>query len=154
MKTMLAIAIAGFAFGAPATSMIAQAAGLNEVGWERYGVTGLMGALLIYLVTKFVPQLLKDARESAEKMQATFATALDKLASDHKAAAQIVATEAKAEAVEVAKHNSAANLSLCGKIDDLIAASKETTSAITASGDSQLAVLRLAVLEKKKASDA
>jgi hypothetical protein len=142
MKTMLAISIAGMVFGATATSLIAQASGVAEVGWEKYGVTGLMGAVLMYLLAKFIPKMQEDFKESLRNLAAT-----------HEKTAATVAADAKEAAVAVAKINADANVALCGKLDDLIESSKQTTSEIKASGDMQLNVLRQAVLERKKTGD-
>jgi hypothetical protein len=142
MKAMFLISIAGLVFGATATSLLAQASGVAEVGWEKYGVTGLMGAVLMYLLVKFIP-----------KMQDDFKQALSSLAASHEKTAEKVAADAKEAAVMVAKINADANSELCGKLDDLIESSKQTTSEIKASGDMQLNVLRQAVMERKKSGD-
>jgi hypothetical protein len=142
MKAMFLISIAGLVFGATATSLLAQASGVAEVGWERYGVTGLMGAVLLYLLTKFIPQLQADFKESLKSLAAT-----------HEKTAEKVAADAKEAAVMVAKINADANSELCGKLDDLIESSKQTTSEIKASGDMQLNVLRQAVMERKKSGE-
>jgi hypothetical protein len=142
MKTMLAISIGGLVFGATATSLLAQAGGVVEVGWERYGVTGLMGAVLMYLLVKFIPKLQEDFKE-----------ALREVTDGHEKAAAILAADAKAAAVKVAEINATSAVSLSSKLDDLIQTQRQTTSEVKAAGDSQLALMRQVVLGQKKAEE-
>jgi hypothetical protein len=142
MKTMLVFTIGGLVFGAAATSLIAQASGVVEVGWERYGVTGLMGAVLMYLLVKFIPKLQDD-----------FKQALREVTEAHEKAAAVLAADAKAAAVTVAEINAASAVALGSKLDDLIQTQKQTTSEVKAAGDSQLALMRQVVLGQKKAEE-
>jgi hypothetical protein len=135
MKSMLAISIVGLVFGATTAPLVAEATG-TMTNWEQLGVSGALGAALMYILAKMIPKMIEDHKES-----------LTIIAAEHKEAARLVASEAKDAALRAAELHSDALTSLCGKLDGV-------TTEIKAGNDSQLAMMRLVITEKRKSTDA
>ncbi|MBA3481482.1 MAG: hypothetical protein H0T51_06680 [Pirellulales bacterium] len=136
MKFTLAATLVGLIFGA--APVVAQAGVVPD--WNQIGVSGGLGAALLYLLTKMIPGMVADHKES-----------LKAIAGEHKEAAAKVAGEAKEAAVKAAELHSSALTSLCGKLDEVVETNIGVKAEIRAGNDSQLALLRSVVHQTKPA---